>query len=54
MEQLLGFRVVELHGSWQIQHLDEEGKVTRVQPCLTKEIWELWLLAKTQHEALPR
>ncbi len=54
MEQLLGFRVVELHGAWQIQYLNEEGKVTKVKPCLYREVWELWVLATEQHEALPR
>jgi hypothetical protein len=52
MEQTLGFRVVETRGAWQIQYLNEEGEVTRVKPCLIKEVWVLWVMAEAQWQAL--
>ena len=52
MEQTLGFRVIEWQGVWQLQTLNEEGKVTNVKPILHKEIWELWVLVEAQWTAL--
>lgn len=52
LEKTLGFRVVSLHGAWQIQVLNEEGKVIGVKPCLQREIWELWVFAGAQWQAL--
>ena len=40
MDSLLGFRIVQTgEGSWRIEVLNEEGKVTGVRPVLYKEIW---------------
>ena len=53
MEQTLGFKVHDLgNGSYLIETLDEEGKVIRVKPCLIPELWQLWVLAKAQWDAL--
>jgi hypothetical protein len=40
----LGFKMIEKHGSWQIQHVDKEGKVLRIQPVLIEETWKMWKL----------
>lgn len=52
LERTLGFRVIEYHGGWQIQILNEEGKVTKVKPCLIREIWDLWCMVEAQSDVI--
>jgi hypothetical protein len=48
----LGFKVVESHGAWQLQRVNEEGKVIQVQPVLMPEMYALWCLVVAQSEVL--
>lgn len=48
----LGFRIIEKHGIWQLQRLNEEGKVIMVSPVLMPEVWTMWKMIEAQSEAL--